>query len=244
MLSSIKSSLFSSVTPAAFCIGTAMLIGGCSSSMQTRSAVTTSESRADMSPAAIYADLKAGNDRFVRGNTTTQNWLSQAKTTAAEGQFPKAIVLSCLDSRVIPEMVFDQGIGDIFVGRVAGNFENTDQLGSMEFGTAVAGSKVIVVLGHTACGAVKGTIDQAELGNLTEMLTNIEPAVQQVSVGSMGRTSKDAGYVNKVVEANVRQTVKDISDRSPVLAGRVASGDLMIVGGVYDLGTGRVTWIK
>lgn len=196
-----------------------------------------------MSPDMVLADLKAGNERFASRKATTQDWLVQASSTAMAGQFPKAIVLGCLDSRVIPEIAFDQGIGDLFVGRVAGNFENTDLLGSMEFGTVVAGSKLIVVLGHTSCGAVKGTIDRARLGNLTEMLTNIEPAVASVPTGTDGRTSADSEYVDRVVEANVRQTVRDIMTRSTVLSERVASGDLRIVGAVYDLSTGKVRWL-
>lgn len=196
-----------------------------------------------MTPDMVLADLKAGNERFASRKAITQDWLVQASSTATEGQFPKAIVLGCLDSRVIPEVAFDQGIGDLFVGRVAGNFENTDLLGSMEFGTVVAGSKLIVVLGHTSCGAVKGTIDRARLGNLTEMLTNIEPAVASVPTGTDGRTAADSEYVDRVVEANVRQTVRDIMTRSTVLSERVASGDLRIVGAVYDLSTGKVRWL-
>ncbi|MEM7621628.1 MAG: carbonic anhydrase, partial [Planctomycetota bacterium] len=135
------------------------------------------------------------------------------------------------------------GIGDIFVGRVAGNFENVDMLGSMEFGTAVAGSKLIVVLGHTSCGAVKGTIDQAKLGNLTPTLANIEPAVMASMSGMGERASSNDALVRRVTEENVRKTVRDITARSPVLAERVASGQLMVVGGVYDLASGRVTWL-
>jgi carbonic anhydrase len=225
-------------------LGLAAVSTGCETTHSTGNAsVTTQAMQQAMTPADVLADLKAGNARFVSGNGTAQDWLAQAQRTASEGQYPKAIVLSCLDSRVPPEIIFDQGIGDIFVGRVAGNFENRDQLGSMEFGTAVAGSRLIVVLGHTACGAVKGAIDRAELGNLTEMLTNIEPAVAATAAGSAGRTSSDSDFVNRVVEANVRQTVRDIQSRSAVLAGRVESGDLRVVGGVYDLASGKVTWL-
>lgn len=204
--------------------------------------VSTSASQGAATPDSVLAELKEGNRRFVAGRSTRYDWLGQTAATAS-GQHPKAIVLGCLDSRVIPEVAFDEGIGDLFVGRVAGNFENTDQLGSLEFGTAVAGAKLIVVLGHGSCGAVKGAIDQAQLGNLTAMLGEIEPAIEDVEVGSQGRTSKDAGSVARVVEANVRRTVADITKRSPVLAERVASGDLRVVGGVYDLGTGVVRWL-
>lgn len=206
------------------------------------SAVMTVERQQAMTPADVLADLKAGNERFVEGAGTDYDWLGQAKATAS-GQYPKAIVLSCLDSRVVPEIIFDQGIGDVFVGRVAGNFENLDQLGSAEFGTGVAGAKLILVLGHTSCGAVKGAIDGAQLGNLTEMLDNIEPAIDAVDVGGQGRTSADSDFVDRVVEANVRQTVRDILQRSEVIAGLVESGDLMVVGGVYDLESGSVSWL-
>ncbi|MGP1272038.1 MAG: carbonic anhydrase family protein [Phycisphaerales bacterium] len=207
-----------------------------------RTDVLTADARAAMTPADVLADLKAGNERFAAGNVTKQAWLTQAEKTAAGGQYPKAIVLSCLDSRVPAEIVFDQGIGDIFVGRVAGNFENRDMLGSFEFGTAVAGAKVIVVLGHTSCGAVKGTIDQAQLGNLTGTLENIEPAVAMA--GEMGeRASSNADLVEAVTIANVRKTVADITAESPVLAQLVSEGKLLVVGGVYDLATGQIRWL-
>lgn len=219
--------------------------GGCSSAGigGGNAAVTTSEMQKSMTPDEVIADLKAGNERFVAGNNTNQDWLAQAETTAAEGQFPKAIVLSCLDSRVPVEIVFDQAIGDVFVGRVAGNFENVDMLGSFEFGAAVAGSKAIVVLGHSSCGAVKGTIDQAQLGNLTPTLANIEPAVRDAIRNSDERASSNTDLVNRVIEANVRRTVADIQSRSEVLRGLVESGDLKVVGAVYDLATGDVTWL-
>ncbi len=209
--------------------------------VQPESGVVTAEEQAAMSPEQVLADLKAGNERFISGNSTNQDWLAQADTTAAEGQFPKAIVLSCLDSRVPVEIVFDQGIGDVFVGRVAGNFENVDMLGSFEFGTAVAGSKVIVVLGHTACGAVKGAMAGAELGNLTATLDNIEPAIADAG----GDVSADnPSDVTRVVEANVRRTMNDLTERSEVLAGLVDEGKLLIAGGVYDLATGQINWIE
>lgn len=243
-------------TTTAIALLTASMLVGCASSVKiggssderarsansaTSDVLTTAEQQA-MTPSAILADLKAGNQRFVSGNSTNYDYLAQASATAG-GQAPKAIVLSCLDSRVIPEVAMDQGIGDIFVGRVAGNFENVDMLGSMEFGTAVAGSKVIVVLGHTQCGAVKGTIDRAELGNLTATLANIEPAINAVPHSAAQRRSSNTAFVDQVIEANVRRTVTDIQSRSPVLAERVRNGDLLIVGAVYDLATGRVTWL-
>jgi carbonic anhydrase len=217
------------------------VIGACQSSFRTDDVMTADEQRA-LTPDDVIADLRAGNDRFVEDAGRDFDWLSQARSTAS-GQYPKAVVLSCLDSRVVPELIFDQGIGDLFVGRVAGNFENEDQLGSMEFGTELEGAKLIVVLGHTSCGAVKGAIDGAELGHLTATIANIEPVVERVSVGAMGRTSKDIAYVNRVVEANVRQTVEDIVRRSDVIARRVSSGRLRVAGAVYDLSSGRVRWL-
>lgn len=204
----------------------------------TSSAVTTKAAQQVMTPDAVLADLKVGNERFASGNSTRQDWLAQAKVTARDGQFPKAIVLGCLDSRVPPEIVFDQAIGDIFVGRVAGNFENVDLLGSKEFGTKVAGAKLIVVLGHTACGAVQGAIAGAELGNLTATLDNIEPAV-----AATPGDKTDPDFENRVIIENVRQTVRDIKERSSVISELVESGQLRVVGAWYDLATGKVQWL-
>lgn len=228
-------------------------IGGCKSHASaspgaTRSgAVSSVLSAADqkaLTPAQVIADLKAGNQRFVARRGTTYDYAAQVRQTA-DGQHPKAVVLSCIDSRVPPEIVFDQGIGDIFVARVAGNFENTDLLGSMEFATALAGAKAIVVLGHTHCGAIKGAADDAKLGNLTQMLVNIQPAVAaaKTKVAQGPYSSKNEAFIEEVVEENVRITVRDITERSPVLADRVAKGELVVVGGVYDLATGSIDWL-
>ena len=215
--------------------------GGSSGTMSSR--VVTQPMQRAMTPDAVLADLKAGNARFVSGRGTSQDWLAQAEATARDGQYPKAIVLGCLDSRVPVEVVFDQGIGDLFVGRVAGNFENVDMLGSMEFGTKLAGSKAIVVLGHTSCGAVKGAIANAQLGNLTATLENIQPAVAAATASMPGGSGKDPAFVQRVVVENVRATVRDIQQRSPVIAEMVASGDLKVVGAWYDLATGKVHWM-
>ena len=215
---------------------------GCASTQNTdiSGAVVTKEQQAAMTPDTVLAQLKAGNKRFAAGQTLGYDMLAQARATAS-GQYPKAIILGCLDSRVPPEIIFDQGIGDIFVGRVAGNFENVDMLGSMEFGTLLAGSKLIVVLGHESCGAVKGAVDQAKLGNLTATLDNIHVDTTGIS-GK--RSSKNKALVAAVTEANVRKTVKDIESRSPVMAELVKKGQLKIVGGIYDLDTGRVDWLN
>jgi carbonic anhydrase len=206
--------------------------------------VMTKDAQTALTPAQVIADLKAGNERFVAHHGTTYDYAAQVKQTS-HGQYPKAVVLSCLDSRVPPEIVFDQGIGDIFVGRVAGNFENTDMLGSMEFATALAGAKAIVVLGHSHCGAIKGAADDAKLGNLTEMLTHIKPAVEaaKAKFPQGPYNSKNGPFVEAIVEENVRITVKNITQRSPVLADRVAKGELIVVGGVYDLDTGAIEWL-
>jgi len=215
---------------------------GCSASSTPRvdpERVMTSRDQRSMTPDEALERLKEGNRRFVQGRHTPYDYLDQARETAG-GQFPHSIVLGCLDSRVPVEAVFDQGIGDIFVGRVAGNFENTDLLGSMEFGTRLAGSRLIVVLGHSSCGAVKGAIAGAEMGNLTPTLANIRPAIQ--AVGTEG-SADDSRYVSRVVEANVRQTVRDIQSRSEIIRELIREGDLKVVGAVYDLGTGRVDWL-
>lgn len=207
------------------------------------SAVTTAADQAALTPSQVLAELKAGNERFVQGNLTARDYRAQVVSTAA-GQYPKAVILSCLDSRIPPEIVFDQGIGDLFVARIAGNFENEDILGSMEFATKAAGAKLIVVLGHTACGAVKGACDNVQLGNLTAMLENFQPALA-ASQGVEGeKSSKNDSYVTAVTDANIRQTMRDIVERSPVLAELVAGGSVAVVGGLYDLGTGQVNWVE
>jgi carbonic anhydrase len=220
-------------------------LGGCASGADTsaRSDVMTAEQQRAMTPAQVLTQLEAGNQRFAAGKGTPMDYTTQVRRTA-EGQFPKAVVLSCLDSRIPPEVIFDRGIGDLYVARVAGNFENTDILGSMEFATAAAGAKAIVVLGHNNCGAVKGAIDDVKLGNLTETLANITPSVQTTRAAMPGAAgSKDSAFVQAVAVENVRRTISDIPARSPVLADRVAKGELVIVGGMYDLNTGKVEWL-
>lgn len=205
--------------------------------------VMTPEKQLALTPAQVLADLKAGNLRFVEGKLTPRDYMAQAAATAT-GQYPKAIVLSCLDSRVIPETVFDQGIGDVFVGRVAGNVEDVNMLGSMEFATAAAGTKLIVVLGHSACGAIKGAADGVELGNLTELLGQFDGALEKVRETHKGPgDSSDAEFIHMVIEENVRQTMEDIVARSPVISSLIESGYVGIAGGVYDLSTGQVKWL-
>jgi len=193
-----------------------------------------------LTPASVLSDLKAGNERYVDLKPTTYK-VGERRAEAQKGQFPKAYVLSCVDSRVPVEQVFDQSIGDIFVGRVAGNVENEDQLGSMEFASAVAGVKLIVVMGHEACGAVKGACDDVKLGNLSTLLQKIRPAVRSVD-GYEDKDSKDKDFVKEVIEANVKRTVDDLRDRSDVLAGLEKKGAIKIVGAYYSLKDGSVTF--
>lgn len=204
----------------------------------------TSEEQKALTPDAVLKDLMEGNKRYVAGKISDPNIDARIEATSG-GQNPKAYILSCVDSRVPVEQVFDEGIGDIFVGRVAGNIEDVSQLGSMEFATAAAGAKLVMVLGHEACGAVKGACDHVKLGNLTELLGEIEPAVDAVE-GFEGdkKTSKNDDYVAAVVDKNVRMTVADIRKRSKVLADLEKEGKIKIVGALYSLQDGSVTLIE
>ena len=200
-----------------------------------KSVVQTKESQSAMTPARALDALKEGNKRFRAGTSVQKNLLSKVKASAA-GQYPFAVVLSCMDSRVPAEAVFDQSIGDLFSIRVAGNVVNPDNLGSLEYAAKVIGVKLIIVLGHTSCGAVKGAIDNVKLGNLTELVAKIQPAVAASGSG----TSKDHAYVDKVGEQNVRLAMKEIREKSPVLKELLDSGAVRMVGGMYDLETGAV----
>jgi len=207
--------------------------------------VLTAEAQQGMTPAEVLADLKAGNERFVAGKLTPRDYMAQAEATAADGQFPKAVILGCVDSRVPPEIIFDQGIGDVFVGRVAGNVEDVNLVGSLEFATKVAGSKVVVVLGHTACGAIKGAADGVELGNLTELLNDFDAPIARADAATEGEAnSKNLEFLNLAIEENVRQTIADILDQSEVMSDMVEGGELLVIGGVYDLATGRIAWLE
>lgn len=193
-----------------------------------------------LTPNGVLNDLLDGNGRFVSGNANTSDTGALVQQTTT-GQFPKAVILSCIDSRVPVEMVFDQTIGDVFVARVAGNFENTDILGSMEYSCKVAGSKLVLVLGHESCGAVKAACDEVELGNITALLDNIMPAVRISSEQVEGvSNSSNSAFVAKTVENNVRLTMDRIRERSPILKEMEDNGEIAIVGGVYMLSTGKV----
>lgn len=199
----------------------------------------TKECQAAVTPAQILAHFKAGNTRFVSGKPRHQNYMAEVKATAA-GQFPLASVVSCIDSRAPAEIVFDQGIGDLFNARVAGNIVNEDILGSLEFAHKVVGAKLLVVMGHTSCGAIKGACDDAQLGNLTGLIGKIKPAVSLVSADVKDRTSKNDAFVEMVAESNVRLTVQTIRDKSPILREMEQKGEILIVGAMYDVATGKV----
>ena len=204
--------------------------------------LTRAEQEALM-PAEVLEMLRAGNRRFVAGTLTLRDHSAQVRK-AALGQFPKAIVLSCVDSRVPVEDVFDRGIGDVFVTRNAGNFVNVDVLGGMEFACKVAGAKLILVMGHEDCGAVKGAIDNVKLGNLTAMLKNIRPSVKEVAKKAGEGTSEDDAFVQKVTKQNVRDAIANIRKLSPVLVDLEQQGQLKIVGAVYNMDTGEVDFLE
>jgi carbonic anhydrase len=204
--------------------------------------VLTAEQQAALTPELVLEQLLAGNGRFVADDLTQRNH-SQRVREAYAGQFPKAVILSCLDSRIPVEDVFDLGIGDLFVARVAGNFVNEDILGSMEFGCHVAGAKLIMVIGHTHCGAVQAAIDDVQLGNITPMLAKIRPAIEQGRPFAGKATSENPAYVAHVCRENVRLAVAAIRERSEILAKMEADGAIKIVGAYYDLGSGEVSLV-
>lgn len=203
--------------------------------------VLTADEQAALTPDSVIQSLQEGNQRFVEGDLTARDHTEQIRKTVG-GQFPKAVILSCVDSRVPVEDVFDKGIGDIFVARVAGNIVNEDILGSMEFGCKVSGSKVILVLGHEHCGAVKAAVDNVKLGNITAMLSKIRPAVASVAYNG-DRSSKNEEFVHLVCEHNVNKTIQDIRDNSPILKEMEDKGEIKIIGGVYDMDTGKVDFL-
>lgn len=187
--------------------------------------------------------LKEGNQRFVSGTSIHCDLMAQVKATAA-GQAPFAAVVGCIDSRVPPELIFDQHIGDVFAARIAGNFVNIDIIGSLEFATQLAGARLIVVLGHTECGAIKGAVDDAKLGNLTATLANIRPSVIKVQGIEVPRNSKNKKLVQAVADQNARDAAGLLTERSEILRTLVAQGKLRIVSAMHDVGTGRVTWFS
>ncbi|MFB0943457.1 MAG: carbonic anhydrase family protein [Patiriisocius sp.] len=204
----------------------------------------TKQTQEAMSPDAALKALKDGNKRFITSTQVSRDLMQQVADTST-GQYPFATVLHCIDSRVSAELVFDQGIGDLFSIRIAGNFVNEDILGSMEFATKLAGTKVVVVLGHTACGAVKGACDHAKLGNLTGMLEKITPAVTAVTEPAdvALRTSSNIDFVNRVAVKNVHMAIDNLRAMSPVLKEMEVAGDIKVVGAMYHIENGQVDFL-
>lgn len=205
------------------------------------SASLTKEQRDRMTPGQVVDELKKGNERFRAGKMVAHDYLAQQGSTAS-GQFPAAVVLGCVDSRAPAEIIFDVGIGDTFNARIAGNVVNDDLLGSMEFACAVAGAKVVLVFGHTACGAVKGAIDDVEMGNLTGLLARIKPAISATKFDGE-KSSKNAAYVDAVARTNVVLGLDNIRRRSPILEDLEKKGSVQIAGAMYDLATGMVNFV-
>ncbi len=205
----------------------------------------TKETQATMTPEKALNFLREGNVRFQNNLKANRNLLEQVNDTS-DGQFPFATILSCIDSRVSAELVFDQGLGDIFSVRIAGNFINQDILGSMEFACKLAGTKLIVVLGHTACGAVKGACDDAKLGNLTSMLAKIKPAVEAVKEPKDAsiRNSSNSEFVDNVSAKNVQLSLDRIRKESDVLSEMQNNGEIKIIGAMYDINTGAVNFYE
>jgi carbonic anhydrase len=203
----------------------------------------TKAAQAAMTPAEALKRLKGGNARFLAGKALVRDVLQQVLETST-GQFPFAAVLGCMDSRVPQEVVFDQGVGRLFSVRVAGNFADAEVIGGLEFATYVAGAKLILVLGHTECGAVKGACDDVELGNLTRTLSYILPAVAAVTDVPGARDSKNKAFVDAVTRANVKLTPENIRKQSPIIDGLVGRGELALAGAIYDVKTGAVEFLE
>ena len=199
------------------------------------------ELQQSITPQRALEILQDGNKRFVNNLKVNRNLLEQVNDTR-DGQWPFAVVLSCIDSRTSAELIFDQGLGDIFSVRIAGNIVNEDILGSMEFACKVAGSKFIVVLGHSKCGAIKGACDGVEMGNLTTLLSKIEPAVNEEKETKENRNASNSAFVENVAEINVRRTVELVLAKSPILEEMVKSGQIGIIGAMYDVTTGEVNF--
>lgn len=196
-----------------------------------------------ITPLDALEALKAGNERFLSGNTADKSFDVQIEGTAS-GQHPHSVILSCIDSRVPTEIIFDQGIGDIFNARVAGNISNIDVIGSIEYACKVAGSKLVVVLGHTSCGAVKGAIDDVKLGNVTDLIAKIKPAIASAESDFSGdNTASNEEFVNKVVEENVMHTIENIKNNSPVLTDMLNKDEINVVGAIYDVTSGKVEFL-
>ncbi len=206
--------------------------------------IMTPEKQQALTPDQSLQILKDGNKRFVDGKGLNTDLLGQVKQTK-KGQFPFAAIVTCLDSRTQPEYIFDLGIGDVFCGRIAGNFVNTDMMGSLEFATAVTGANLVVVMGHNHCGAIAGAISNVKLGNLTQTLSNIKPAVYEVKgFKSKKRNAENDKFVQAVAVENVKLNVQAVTERSTVMNELVNKGDLKVVGAMYDISTGEVKFYE
>ncbi len=202
----------------------------------------TKEMQDKITPQMALDLLKKGNERFVNNLKVNRNLLEQASETS-DGQHPFAVILSCIDSRTSAELIFDLGLDDVFSVRIAGNIVNDDILGSMEFGCKAAGAKLIVVLGHTQCGAVKGACDKVDMGHLTGLLEKINPAVDGEKSVTSNRTSANDAFVEKVTALNVQRAIDAIAEKSPIIKQMVEEGEIAIVGGIHDIATGRVNFL-
>jgi carbonic anhydrase len=221
-----------------------LVCAGCSTTAPERTDLATLEKKqAAATPQEVLNWLQRGNDRFVSGKPEQRDMLHDQQVTAG-GQYPRAVILSCIDSRAPAEFIFDVGIGDLFNARIAGNIADTDQVGSLEFACKVSGAKLVVVMGHTSCGAIKGACDHVQLGNLTGLLDKIQPAVEAVHNVPGERNSKNKEFVEAVAEANVRLTVQGIRQLSPILREMEKEGKIQIVGCMYHLDTGRVQFLN
>jgi len=222
--------------------GAAVLMAGIGLRTEDAQAASLSQAQRDaLTPDKIIEMMKRGNQRFRSGKTTAHDYLAQ-KRSSASGQFPAAVILSCIDSRAPAEIILDMGIGDTFNARIAGNIANKDLMGSLEFACAAAGAKVVLVMGHTACGAIKGAIDNVQLGNLTGLLDTIKPAVAATTYAGE-RTSKNAAFVDAVARTNVQQTIDTLRSGSPTLSDLEKKGQIRIVGSMYDLSNGALTFL-
>lgn len=208
-----------------------------------RETILTAEQQRALTPAQVLERLKEGNKRFVGNNITARDHSAMVRA-ASSGQFPKSVILSCLDSRIPVEDVFDRGIGDMFVARVAGNFVNEDILGSMEYGCKVSGAKIIVVMGHSSCGAINSAIDNVKLGNITAMLAKIKPAVTMSQGFNGEKTSANAAFADVVGRNNVLNTIQTIKKNSPILKEMLDKGEINIVGAYYNMQSGEVSFIE
>ncbi len=228
-------------TRRSFLVGAALLAGRAAAD-DSQCAVFTKERQSAVTPAMALQNLKDGNARFVAGRSIHCDLIAQVHATAS-AQAPFAAILGCIDSRVPPELVFDQQIGDIFVARIAGNFVNDDIIGSLEFSTQLAGAKAILVLGHSDCGAIKGACDDVKLGHLTGALAHIRPAVAAVAKTMGPHTSKDRPFVQAVADQNAKDAAAQLLSESAILRELVAAGQLKVAAAMHDIGTGAVRWL-